>query len=313
MINGILIIDKPEGMTSAKTVSKIKGALKSNKAGHTGTLDPFATGILIVCLNNATKIAQYLSDLDKTYIGTMVLGITTDTQDLKGRIQKIIPVDQKKLNPREINKVFSKFQGDIWQIPPMFSALKYKGLRLYSLARKGIKIKLVPRKITIYQLNLIHTRYDRYPSITFQVRCSKGTYIRTLCHDIGKALGFGAYMSHLRRIEIGNYVISKSIPLGQFLKLPYREQQYKHILPLDLALNHLNKIILTGEVGIEDRIKNGGQFSEKEIGEKIISSNAALKDIFTIYSSKGYLIAIAKRLGESLKEANRYKVEKLLT
>lgn len=229
MIDGILMIDKPEGISSAKAVSKIKKKLHLNKAGHTGTLDPFATGLLIVCLNHATKIAGYLSDLDKTYLGTMILGIATDTQDLTGKVIKVNPIKPNQLKLEEIEDVFKKYRGEISQIPPMFSAKKSQGQKLYQLARKGIKIELTPRKVKIFQLNLLRVKFDRYPSITFQVKCSKGTYVRTIAHDIGEYLGWGAYLSHLKRTHIGKISVNQAIKLDDFLKLPF-EEQGKYIL-----------------------------------------------------------------------------------
>ena len=310
MINGILNINKPEGISSAKTVSKIKEILKLKKVGHTGTLDPFATGILIICINRATKIAQYLSNLDKEYIATMVLGITTDTQDLKGKVLRIKTANTKRLEFTEIKKVFKSFRGDIWQKPPMFSAIKYKGMRLYNLARKGIQIDLALRKAKIYQLSIMHIRYDRYPSITFRVRCSKGTYIRTLCHDIGQSLGFGAHVIHLKRIGIGNHTINQSIDLDKFLKLPYKEKQ-SHILSIDQALSHLKKMVLSESNEIVDKVKNGGYFSEQDISKVIPADNITLHEKFRIYSSDGHLLALAKRSAESSENLNTYKVEKV--
>lgn len=315
MTNGILLIDKPEGITSAKSVLKIKKALGIKKAGHTGTLDPFATGVLIVCLNRATKIVQYLSELDKVYVGTMVLGITTDTQDFTGTVQKIKTIDTRNMGFSEIKKVFLSFRGDLWQIPPMFSALKHKGLRLYNLARQGIAIKVAPRQVRISQLKIIKIQYGRYPSITFQVRCSKGTYIRTLCHDIGQSMGFGAYLSNLRRIQIGRYGINESVPLEHFLKTSSKEQYDQFVIPLERALSHLNKIILPDNRELMKRIKNGGHFLENEIREKEISleTNDVLKKIFSVYTSEGHLIAIAKNLGKFSNDLNRYKVDKQLS
>jgi tRNA pseudouridine55 synthase len=229
MKDGILIIDKPEGISSAEAVFKIKKNMNLNKAGHTGTLDPFATGLLIICLNHATKIAGYLLDLDKTYLGTMILGIATDTQDLTGKVIKVNPIKPNQLKLEEIEGIFKKYQGEISQIPPMFSAKKCQGQKLYQLARKGIKIELTPRKVKIFQLNLLQAKFDRYPSITFQIKCSRGTYIRTIAHDIGNDLGWGAYLSHLRRTHIGKISVNQAIKLDDFLKLPF-EKQSKYIL-----------------------------------------------------------------------------------
>ena len=241
MKDGILLIDKPEGITSAKTVLKIKRYLKLNKAGHTGTLDPFATGLLVLCLNKFTKKASFFSNLDKTYIGTMVLGISTDTQDLTGKIIRVNTKKNIQFIREDIENVFRKFQGDIWQTPPMFSAIKSKGKPLYVLARKGIEVKVDPRKIKISLLSIISTKLsDKYPSITFKVWCSKGTYIRTLCNDIGEYLGCGAYLSALRRVKVGNISIDQSITLEKIIKLS-PEKQKDYIITPDRVLNYMSE------------------------------------------------------------------------
>lgn len=240
MLDGILIIDKPEGISSAKTVWKVKRALHLKKAGHTGTLDPFASGLLILCLNQTTKKATYFLNLDKTYLGKMILGISTDTQDLTGQVTRICSKEKLRLTREEIERVFNQFQGDLWQVPPIYSALKVAGQPLYRLARKGIKILPAPRKVKIWQLNLLEIRWDRYPSITFKVKCSKGTYVRTLCNDIGNFLGYGAYLSDLRRVQVGNISLKKAIPFNEFIILPL-EQQKKYILPFNTVLEDIKK------------------------------------------------------------------------
>ena len=237
---GILIIDKPEGISSARVVFKIKKTLNLKKAGHTGTLDPFASGLLLICLNHSTKKAGYFIGLDKTYFGTMILGISTDTQDLTGKVVKINPVKQDNIKIKDIKDTFQRFKGDIWQTPPMFSAIKSKGKPLYQLARKGIEIKIAPRRVTIFELNLLAMSWNKYPAISFMVRSSKGTYIRTLCRDIGDYLGYGAYLAKLKRIKIGNISVEQSIPLDSFLKLGEKEQ--KNIILSSKFLTDLNNI-----------------------------------------------------------------------
>ncbi len=311
MINGIVIIDKPEGITSAEAVSRIKRNLKLKKAGHAGTLDPFATGMLIVCVNQATKVTQYLSILDKVYLGTMVLGVSTDTQDLKGKTVKICGATRKEVNPETIKSIFTRFQGESEQIPPMFSAIKHRGLPLYKLARKGITVEQNPRKINIYQLDIINIRFDRYTSINFRVKCSKGTYIRTLCHDIGEALGVGAYVSSLRRIVIGHYLIDQSIPLDEFLALTYKEQM-RNILPLHSTLRHLGRIVLPDQENLINKVKNGGWFSEEEIKEIGSTEQSALNNTYGVYTPEGYLLAIATRQENAKDEKIGYKVERVL-
>lgn len=247
MKDGILIIDKPEGITSAKIVLKIKKVLNLNKAGHTGTLDPFATGVLVLCLNRCTKKAPYFFNMDKTYSGTMILGISTDTQDLTGRVIKVCTKKRPKLTLDEIKNVFRMFQGEIWQTPPMFSAIKSRGGPLYKLARKGIEIEIAPRKIQIFQLTVLNLRWDKYPSIGFEVKCSKGTYIRTLCSDIGEYLGCGAYLSKLRRIKVGEISINQSIPMDKFMEMS-SEKQRQYILPCSTVINQISQIEITQNI-----------------------------------------------------------------
>ncbi|MBN2395672.1 MAG: tRNA pseudouridine(55) synthase TruB [Candidatus Atribacteria bacterium] len=311
MINGIIILDKPEGISSAKVIDKIKKSLGLIKAGHTGTLDPFATGLMVICLNRATKIAQYLSNLDKIYTGTMILGISTNTQDLEGSVKRIRTVGQRKIQTDEINRVFQKYRGEIWQTPPMYSALKYKGAKLYKLARKGITVDLKPRKITIYYLNLIRIKNDLYPSIFFEARCSKGTYIRTLCKDIGETLGYGAFLANLRRIGIGEFSISKSISMDHFLGLTYEEKLEK-IIPVDQALGHLNKIVLHDPRSSLSQMRVGLAIDEKQIKETIIKDKLLMNEIFTVNSCEGQLIAIAKKSEFSLNNTTTYVVERIL-
>lgn len=309
-MNGIINLNKPKGITSAKAVYKIKKTLNLKKVGHTGTLDPFASGVLLICVNRATKISQYLSSLDKEYTGTMVLGITTDTQDLEGRVLKIKPIDKKKITLKKIDQVYKKFHGNLLQKTPMFSAAKFHGKPLYSLARKGITIETPIRKIKINKLTFEKVKYDYYPSITFRVSCSKGTYIRTLCHDIGEYLGCGAFLATLNRTSIGDYCVNKSLDLDDFLNMTH-EDQLRNILPIDKALNYLNKIILTNNHKTIKQIKNGMQFSTKDIFKTIIINKKDInKDIFRIYSNEGILIALAKNLSDNSNYLGTYKVEK---
>ena len=292
MNNGILKINKPEGITSAQTVNKIKKNLNVSKAGHTGTLDPFATGLLIICLNKATKIVPYLSSLDKSYIGTMILGMSTDSQDLTGNIVKINPVKESTLKIASVKKAFSHFQGKIFQTPPMFSALKYHGKPLYLLARKGITLELKSREVYIQYIKLLNVNMDPYPSITFHVKCSKGTYIRTLCHDIGQYLGYGAYLARLKRISIGDHSLEQAIDLNAFLNKACHEQQ-KHLYMIDQGLNHLNKVILKHDKKMVKRVLNGVSFTLNKL-----SNNPLIKvknnRFFRVYSYQGQFLAIAE-------------------
>jgi len=212
-INGIMLIDKPAGISSAKAVSKVKRLLKVKKVGHAGTLDPFATGLLICCINKATKLSgQFLSG-KKTYEAVMRLGIETDSQDFTGKI--ISQTEVPEISKQQIEEVFRSFEGEIEQIPPVFSALKHNGVPSYKLARKGIAIEKPARQITIFNLEINDIKL---PEIRFTAQCSAGTYIRTLAADIGKKLGCGAHLTELRRIESSQFHIRNAISLENLEK-----------------------------------------------------------------------------------------------
>ena len=212
--NGIIVIDKPAGISSAKAVAIVKKALKVGKAGHTGTLDPFATGVLVCCLNNATKIADFLIKNKKQYEAVLHLGIETDTEDITGKT--IATCDKINFSNKEINSAFKRFNGKIEQIPPVYSALKHKGVPLYKLARQGKPVKKPARSVTIFDIEILDINL---PEIRFKVQCSAGTYIRTLASDIGKTLGCGGHLKSLRRIQSGRFSVNDSIKLDEVEKL----------------------------------------------------------------------------------------------
>ena len=205
-VNGILILDKPAGVTSNFALQKVKRIFGAAKAGHTGSLDPLATGVLPLCFGEATKFSQYLLDSNKRYVVRAKLGVATDTGDFDGKIIEEKPVPE--LDEADLRKVISDFEGDIEQIPPMFSALKHQGQPLYKLAREGVEVERKPRKVTLFSIVLLSFSDDE---LELDVSCSKGTYIRTLIEDIGKVLGCGAHVTVLRRTEAGPYCLGQSI------------------------------------------------------------------------------------------------------
>ena len=213
MISGVININKPRGLTSHDVVLRIRRLFPGIKVGHGGTLDPQATGVLPVFIGHATRLTAHVTNFDKEYEGEMVLGEDTDTQDGDGKILE--QRDIKGITPEKIREVLKKFQGEIEQVPPMYSALRIKGKRLYNLARKGKVVERAPRKVTIFWIKILGIDL---PRVSFSVACSKGTYIRTLCSDIGNALACGAYLSRLSRIKTGNYHINESVDLEEFLK-----------------------------------------------------------------------------------------------
>lgn len=233
-MNGIIIIDKPEGRTSHDIVYEVRRLTGIKKVGHTGTLDPMATGVLPVCVGNATKAADMLTLSDKTYIAELVLGKTTDTQDAEGNILTECEVN---CTEAEIREAVGSFKGEIEQIPPMYSAVKQNGKKLYELARKGIEVERKSRKVTIHSIEILEINGTH---VKIEVSCSKGTYIRTLCEDIGKKLNTGAYMNTLRRTKTGCFSINKSHTLEEI----EREGIEKFLLPVDKMFMEYPFIVL---------------------------------------------------------------------
>lgn len=231
--NLVINLNKPKDISSHKAVTKVKQLFSVKKAGHAGTLDPIATGVLIVCLNEATKITRFLSDLNKEYIVRLKLGERTDTYDLTGRI--IEKTRCPLLNEADIRDVLSKFKGQIKQMPPMYSAIKVNGKRLYKLARMGMNIERPERMINIYKIDLV---YFNLPFLDLKISCSKGTYIRTLCDDIGKALGVGAHMVSLARTRVGIFSIVDSASMEE---LQSKKDAWHSI---DSAISHLSEMTL---------------------------------------------------------------------
>ena len=287
-MNGILIIDKSSGITSHDVVKRVKRLLKVHKAGHTGTLDPLATGVLPVCINEATKIVQFLINDDKEYEADLKLGIETDTQDLFGRVIREscqIPGDHNKIIDAFIN-----FEGNIKQKPPVFSALKYQGTPLYKLARRGIYVDTPEREINIFKINV--TNID-LPYVSFNVSCSKGTYIRTLCADVGKRLGCGAHLVGLRRIRSGSFYIKDSHSLDE-LEVLFKNGAVKDkVIPLDRALNNLPQIKVNDELA--KRVRHGKHIIVDDLKD-ICLSHIKTGESLRITSLKDDLIAV----GESL-------------
>ena len=217
-LEGVLLIDKPDGLTSHDVVDRVRHKLKMKRIGHAGTLDPNATGLMIILVGKATKLSQYLMGLDKTYEGTICLGMATTTQDAEGEVTEEKPVPE--LGEDELRAAMKEFIGDQYQVPPMFSAKKQDGVPLYKLARKGKTVEREPRFIHVASFKL-----DRWetPEIDFTLACSKGTYVRTIAHDLGQKLGCGAYLKELRRTDIERFKIEDSIELESFEELPLEE------------------------------------------------------------------------------------------
>ncbi len=241
-VSGILLLDKPVGMTSNGALQLVKRLFNASKAGHTGNLDPMASGLLPLCLGEATKVSGFLLDSDKHYMGTAKLGERTDSGDADGLVVQTRPVDD--YSEARILEVFSQFKGEISQIPPMHSAIKVNGQPLYKLAHQGIEIERKPRQVNIFSLELLRQTEDE---LDIDVRCSKGTYIRTLVQDIGEELGCGAHLNALRRTGAGPFDIENSTTLAELEALAEEgfEAMDARLLPMEYALANWPQVKLT--------------------------------------------------------------------
>ena len=240
-MHGLFLLDKPLGITSNAALQKVKRLFKIKKAGHTGTLDPLATGMLPIAFGEATKFSQHLLDADKTYSVTMQLGVRTNTSDSEGEIISTRPVPNFSLE--KINCAFNAFRGQINQIPSMFSALKHNGVPLYEYARKGITIDRPARPITIYAINVLSLQNNH---VDFTVHCSKGTYVRTLVDDVGEQLNCGAHVTRLRRLCVTPFLESQMMTLENLMELAEKPDfsAEKLLLPMDAALQAMPMIML---------------------------------------------------------------------
>ncbi|MDI1471199.1 tRNA pseudouridine synthase B [Thermodesulfovibrio sp. N1] len=237
-MNVVLIFNKPKGFTSQYAVTKVKRILKCKKAGHAGSLDPIATGILLVCINEATKITPLLMELEKEYLFKAKFGISTDTYDADGNVTKVI--ENFELKKEEIEQILTKYKGEIMQTPPMYSAVKIDGTPLYRLARKGIEVERKPKKVIIHSIKI---EEFKPPFVSFRVVCSKGTYVRALCNDIGEELGIGAHIVELERTRIGNFKVEESIDLEELKKI--KEKAISDaFLTIDKALYFIPSVII---------------------------------------------------------------------
>jgi len=231
-MNGVLVIDKPKGPTSFDVVRQVRSLLKVKKVGHTGTLDPMATGVLPLCLGEATKVAGYITESNKAYDAVVRLGAETDTQDAEGKVVAEAPVPP--LTTARLEEVLGRFRGTFEQVPPMYSAVKVGGKRLYELARAGEEVERAARQVTVYELLL---RDFSATHLTLSVRCSKGFFVRTLAYDLGRALGCGAHLEALRRTHSGPFTLAQALPLAEVTELVKQpEALARRLLPLSEAL-----------------------------------------------------------------------------
>ena len=271
-MNGIVIIDKPQGWTSQDVVSKLRGVLHTKRIGHGGTLDPMATGVLPVFVGRGTRAVEFFEHAEKCYETVLRFGITTDTEDITGTVLEEKPVHVTR---EQLESALEQFRGEIQQIPPMYSALKVGGQKLCDLARKGKEVERKPRTITIMELTLLEFTGN---TARLRVACSKGTYIRTLCKDIGESLGCGGCMESLRRVQAGAYTIDEAIPLAQLVESENPEQ---FLRPVDTMFVAHKAVTLTEKQAL--RCRNGNSFTI-DLPE----------DTYRAYDEKGAFLMLAK-------------------
>lgn len=264
-MQGLILLNKPKGITSFSAVAKIKWLAQEKRVGHTGTLDPLATGVLPVFLGRATALSGILLDADKGYTASVKLGVTTDTCDITGKVLSENPVNITK---EQLEAVLCKFRGNIKQVPPIYSALKKDGVRLYELARRGQEVEIEEREVIISKLELLSFDKDTFK---IEVTCSKGTYIRSLCRDIGEALGCGATMTDLVRTDTAGFNISETVSLDELT----RENVKDYLLPEETALSYLREISVTEKQAV--RFSNGGQLSYERLKNTNFEENELLR------------------------------------
>lgn len=240
--NGFLILDKPRGLTSHDVVARVRRLTGVRRVGHAGTLDPLATGVLVICLGKATRLAEYVSDGDKIYRAEVRLGVETDTWDADGTV--LVEADPSHITRQAVEEALSRLTGEIWQTPPAFSALKHQGRPLYRLARKGAPVEVPPRRVTIYRLSV-----DAWapPLVTLTVYCSKGTYIRSLAHDLGQALGVGAHLAALVRLAVGPFRLEEALSLEALARSVREGNWAAHLAPMTRALEQFPSVTVEGE------------------------------------------------------------------
>jgi tRNA pseudouridine55 synthase len=287
-LDGILVLDKPAGVSSNRALQSVKYLYNAAKAGHTGSLDPLATGILPLCLGEATKFSQYLLDADKAYLSTFVLGTVTDSGDAEGQVLEVR--DASAVTESDVVSALKRFEGEIEQVPSMFSAIKQNGQPLYKLARQGLEVERKARHVVIQELQLRAFRGGDKPEIDIYVACSKGTYVRSLAEDLGRVLGCGAFVSALRRMRSGPFVIEDSVALATLQALRDSSDLAAidaFLLPADAALGELPLVSLS---------ESGGYYMRQ--GQPVMVPNAPSGGIVRVALHSGEFLGIGEMLDD---------------
>jgi tRNA pseudouridine55 synthase len=289
-LSGVLVVDKPAGISSAKVVAIVKKALSAKKVGHTGTLDPFATGVLVCCINNATKLAKFFLQGKKKYTALVHLGVETDTQDSAGSI--ISKCNKVNFSENQIRSVFKRFEGKIEQLPPVFSALKHKGVPLYKLARQGKPVQKPARSVFISYIDILDINL---PFVRFEVLCSSGTYVRTLCSDIGTSLGCGGHLKELRRTESSQFSIRDAVTVSEVEELSASGKLPDRLIKMVDALEGMHSFIANND--LTKKIFHGSIITQKDVFPDLMKSQSGdqaddQNGLFKILNKENKLIAV---------------------
>jgi len=291
-MNGILVLNKPAGLSSARGVARVKRMLQAEHAGHTGTLDPFASGVLVCCINQATRLARFLTPGRKIYEGTLRLGIETDTQDATGKI--VAQHDWTGASVQDLQRVFQRFEGDSLQAPPAYSALKHQGVPLYRLARQGRPVRKPPRPIRISWIRILAVAL---PHVRFGVCCSPGTYVRTLAADIGRELGCGGHLSELKRLESDGFALDQALTLDELAAFGHRGALSAALIPMADALTAMPSITAGPE--LLDKIRHGSPLAPGDLSFETMPEPAADTVFIKVLDARGELAAVLERSGAS--------------
>lgn len=301
-LSGILVVNKPSGVTSHDLIQRLRQILRTRRIGHTGTLDPQASGVLLACVGKATKVAQFLTRHDKEYEAKIKLGITTDTYDSHGKIKET--KDELKISADQIRKAVDSFKGKIWQIPPLHSAIKYKGKRLYQYARAGKEVRIKKREVEIKHIQVVEIEI---PYVKLRISCSKGTYIRSLAHDLGQKLGCGAYLFSLRRTRVGPFKLQEATDLEDISDTENERKLRDLLIPIERALDHLPSVVV--KAGFGDKVRRGAPLLSSSLMS--VETDFEESQTVSIKDDRKSILAIGKALCSSKRFVNQNPENKL--
>lgn len=289
-LSGVLVVNKPSGVTSHDVIQRLRHILHTRRIGHTGTLDPGASGVLLACVGKATKVVQLLTEYDKEYEAVIKLGVTTDTYDGEGEITG--KKEDFEIGPHQIRRVVDSFKGEIWQIPPLYSAIKYKGKKLYQYARAKKKVEVKKREVEIKDIEVLDVDI---PYVKLRIRCSKGTYIRSLANDLGEKLGCGAYLFSLRRTRVGPFKLQEALGLEKISNVEDEDKIQDLLIPIEKVLAHLPSVVV--KESFAEKVRHGVSLT----ASSVLSTEGDFKknQTISIKDDRKNIIAIGKALSSA--------------